>query len=90
MQDQCLGAEAHRCGLVEEWLSCYAEEEECVNSGVHHERDPDDMRKEGGQGSREFGDGILHGPPFPVGGGPIGGVARVVVHMVVSSGVGQL
>ena len=35
-----------------------------------------------------FGDGVGHGPQFPVGGGSVGGVARVVVHAVVSPGVG--
>ena len=39
---------------------------------------------------RDFGDGIGHGPQLSVGGGPVGGVARVVVHVVVSPGVGQL
>ena len=34
------------------------------------------------------GDGVGHGPWLPVGRGPIGGVARVVVHVVVSPGVG--
>ena len=38
----------------------------------------------------DFGDGVHHGPEFPVGGGPVGGVARVVVHVVVSPGVCQL
>ena len=37
---------------------------------------------------RNFGDGVGHGPQLPVGGGPLGGVARVVVHVVVFSGVG--
>ena len=54
------------------------------------EPDSDDIRKKGGQGSRESGDGIRHGPQFPVRGGPVGGVARMVVHVVVSPGVGQL
>ena len=39
---------------------------------------------------RGFGNNIRHGPQFPVGGGPVRGVARVVVHVVVSPGVGQL
>ena len=34
---------------------------------------------------RDSGDGVGHGPQFPV-----GGVARVVVHVVVSSGVDEL
>ena len=37
-----------------------------------------------------FGDGVGHGPQVPVGGGPVGSVARVVVHVVVSPVVGQL
>ena len=37
---------------------------------------------------RDFGDGVRHGPQFPVGGDPVGGVARVVVYVVVSPGVG--
>ena len=37
---------------------------------------------------RDFGDGIGHGPQLPVGGGPVGGGAGVVVHVVVSPGVG--
>ena len=37
---------------------------------------------------RDLGDCVGHGPWLPVGGGPIGGVARVVVHVVVSPGVG--
>ena len=36
----------------------------------------------------DFGDGVGHGPQFPVGGGPVGGVTREVVHVVVSPGVG--
>ena len=36
------------------------------------------------------GDGICYGPQFPVGGVPVGGVPRVVVHVVVSSSVYQL
>ena len=39
---------------------------------------------------RDFGDGVRYGPQFPVGGGPVGDLARVVVHVVVSLGVGQL
>ena len=39
---------------------------------------------------RDFGDGVGHGPQFPVGAGPVGGVARVVVHVVLPPGVGQL
>ena len=39
---------------------------------------------------RFFGDAVGHGPHFPVKGGPVGGVARVVVHVVVPPGVGQL
>ena len=39
---------------------------------------------------RDYCDGVRHGPQFPVGGGPVGGVACVVVHVVVSPGVGQL
>ena len=31
-----------------------------------------------------------HGPQLPVGGGPVGGVACVVVHVVLSPDVGQL
>ena len=30
----------------------------------------------------DFGDGVGHGPQFPVRGGPVGGVARVLVHVV--------
>ena len=37
---------------------------------------------------RDLGDSVRHGPQPPVGGGPVGGVARVVVHVVVSPGVG--
>ena len=37
---------------------------------------------------RDFGDGVGHSSQFPVGGGPVGGVARVVVHVVVSLGEG--
>ena len=36
------------------------------------------------------GDGVGYGSQFPVGGGPVDGVPRVVVHVVVSLGVGQL
>ena len=61
-----------------------------VDSGVHYEPDPDDVREVGGYVGRDFGDGVSHGRQFPVGGGPLGGAARVVVHVVVSPGVGQL
>ena len=61
-----------------------------VDSGVHYEPDPDDVREVGGQVGSDFGDGVGHDPQFPVGGGPVGGVARVVVHVVVSPCVGQL
>ena len=44
---QCLGAEARRGGFVE-WLPCYAKEQVCVDSGVYHEPDPDDVREVGG------------------------------------------
>ena len=37
---------------------------------------------------RDFGDGAGHGPQLPVGGSSVGGVARMVVHVVVSPGVG--
>ena len=70
-----------------EWLPCYAEEQVCVDSGVYHEPDPDDVREVGAKVGRNFGDGVGHGPQLPVGGGPVGGVARVVVHVVVSPGV---
>ena len=46
-EQQCLGAEARRAGFVK-WLPCYAEEQVCVNSGVYHEPDPDDVRGVGG------------------------------------------
>ena len=46
-EQQCLGAEARRGGFVE-WLPCYAEEQMCVDSGVYHEPDPDDVREVGG------------------------------------------
>ena len=39
---------------------------------------------------RDFGAGVDHGPQLPVGGGPVGGVACVVVHVVVCPGLGQL
>ena len=37
--------------------------------------------------SRDFGDGVGHGSQFPVGGGPVGVVALVVVYVVVSLGL---
>ena len=46
-EQQCLRAEARRGGFVE-WLPCYAEEQVCVNSGVYHEPEPDDVREVGG------------------------------------------
>ena len=46
-EKQCLGAEARRGGFVE-WSSCYAEVKVCVDSGVYHEPDPDDVREVGG------------------------------------------
>ena len=46
-EQQCLGAEARRGGFVK-WLLCYAEEQVCVDSGVYHEPDPDDVREVGG------------------------------------------
>ena len=46
-EQQCLGAEA-RCGGFVKWLPCYAEEQVCVDSGVYHEPDPDDVREVGG------------------------------------------
>ena len=46
-QQQCLGAEVRRAGCVE-WLPCYAEEQVCVDSGVDHEADPDNVREMGG------------------------------------------
>ena len=45
----------------------------CVYSGVHYEPDPDNLREEGGQVDRSFGDGVGHGPQFPAEGGPVGG-----------------
>ena len=45
-EQQCLGAEACRGGFVE-WLSCHAEEQVCVDSGVYHEPDLDDVRELG-------------------------------------------
>ena len=39
---------------------------------------------------RSFGDGVGYGPRSPVGGGPVDGVARVVVHVVVFLSSGQL
>ena len=42
----------------------------------------------GGYLGRDLGDGVDHGPQLPVGAGPAGGVAPVVVHVVVSPGVG--
>ena len=62
----------------------------CVDSGVHYESDPDDVREEGGEVGCDFGDDVGYGPQFSVGDGPMGGVARVVVHVVVSLCVGQL
>ena len=38
----------------------------------------------------DFCDGAGHGSQLPVGGGPVAGVADVVVHVVVFPGVGQL
>ena len=46
-EQQYLGAEARRGGFVK-WLPCYAEEQVCVDSGVYHEPDPDDVREVGG------------------------------------------
>ena len=46
-EQQCLGAEARRGGSVR-WLLCCAEEQVCVDSGVYHEPDPDDVRGVGG------------------------------------------
>ena len=46
-EQQHLGAEARRGGFVE-WLPCYAEEQVCVDSGVYHDPDPDDVREVGG------------------------------------------
>ena len=39
---------------------------------------------------RDFCDGVSHGPQLPVGGGPVGSMAHVVVHVLLSPGVGQL
>ena len=47
----------------------------CVDSGVHHEPDADNVWEVGGQGSGTSGDGVCHGPQFHVRGGPVGGVA---------------
>ena len=46
-EQQCLGAEARRGGFVK-WWPWYAEEQVCVDSGVYHEPDPDDVREVGG------------------------------------------
>ena len=46
-EQQCLGAEARRGGFVK-WLPLYAEEQVCVDSGVQHKPDPDDVRAVGG------------------------------------------
>ena len=46
-EQQCLGAEARRGSFVK-WLPSYAEEQVCVDSGVYHEPDPDDVRGVGG------------------------------------------
>ena len=46
-EQQCQGAEARRGGFVE-WLPCYAKEQVCVDSGLYHESDPDDVREAGG------------------------------------------
>ena len=46
-EQQCLGAETHPGGFME-WLPCFAEEQVCVDSGVYHEPDPDDVRDVGG------------------------------------------
>ena len=62
----------------------------CVDGGIHYEPDPEDVRKVGRQVGCNSGDGVGHGPQFPVGGGPVGGVSCVVVHVVVSPGVGHL
>ena len=62
----------------------------CAHSGVHYERDADSVREEGGSVGHNFGEDVGYGPQFPMGGGPVGGVARVVVHVVVFLGVGQL
>ena len=46
-EQQCLGAEAWRGGFVK-WLPCFSEEQVCVDSGVYHEPDPDNVRGSGG------------------------------------------
>ena len=46
-EQQCLGAEARHGGFPE-WLPRYAEEQVCVDSGVYHKPDPDDVREVGG------------------------------------------
>ena len=46
-EQQCLGAKA-RCGGFVKSLPCYAEEQVCVDSGVYHEPDPEDVREVGG------------------------------------------
>ena len=46
-EQQCLGAEA-RCGGFVKWSPWYAEEQVCVDSGVYHEPNPDDVREVGG------------------------------------------
>ena len=86
-EQQCLGAASRRGGFVE-WLSCFAEDHVCVDSGVYHEPDPDEVREVGGELGCDFGDGVGHGPQLPVGGVPVSGVAHVVGHVVVSPGVG--
>ena len=85
-EHQRLGAEACCGGLVER-LSCYAEEEVCVDGGVHNETESDDVWEVKGQGNRKSGSGVCHSPEFSVRGGPVGGVARVVVNVVVSLGL---
>ena len=45
-EQQSLVAEARRGGFVR-WLPCYAEEQACVDSGVYHEPDPDDVQEGG-------------------------------------------
>ena len=62
----------------------------CVDSGVHYEPDRDDLLEVGGSVGRDFGDGVGHAPQLPVGRGPVGSVAPVVVHVIVSPAVGQL
>ena len=37
----------------------------CVDSGVHHEPELDNVWGVGGQGSRKCGDGVCHGPSSP-------------------------